>query len=172
MEHDFELASYGPRVVELMAGERVPELGPGSPNTVIRPLLQALTVEQLFEGRTIVDAAMARCCLAALWLHHDFLDESHAISQEIGTPEGSYWHGIMHRREPDAANARYWFRRVAPHPVIDQLVQARAFENPFAFIDECERVRGAGSDDESRARRVQLLEFRVLFDYCHRGAVG
>ena len=44
---------------------------------------------------------MAACCLCGLWLLHDFLDESHSLSQEITTDTGSYWHGIMHRREPD-----------------------------------------------------------------------
>jgi hypothetical protein len=45
-------------------------------------------------------------CRAALWLAFDFLDESHAVSQELDTPEGSYWHGLLHRREPDFANPR------------------------------------------------------------------
>src|SRR5688500_14191487 len=34
--------------------------------------------------------------LAGLWLWHDFLDESHTISQGLHTPTGSFWHAIMH----------------------------------------------------------------------------
>ena len=49
---------------------------------------------------------MASACLAGLWLYHDYLDESHAVSQSIHTPAGSYWHGLMHRREPDFANPK------------------------------------------------------------------
>ena len=65
----------------------------------------------------------ARCCISALYLRHNFLDESHEISQEIDTIDGSYWHGIMHRREPDYDNAKYWFRRVPSHPVFGPLCE-------------------------------------------------
>jgi hypothetical protein len=27
----------------------------------------------------------------------------------------------MHRREPDPSNSKYWWRKVASHPVLDQL---------------------------------------------------
>ena len=65
-------------------------------------------------------------CIAGLWLLWDYLDESHHVSQSLETPEGSYWHGIMHWREPDYGNSKYWFRRVGQHAIFPQLaVQAR-----------------------------------------------
>ena len=36
---------------------------------------------------------------------------AHEIAQEIETPEGAQVHAYLHRREGDAVNARYWYRR-------------------------------------------------------------
>src|SRR5436309_3257079 len=103
----FEKAPFGPEIAALVT-DRLPELGPGSPNQSMRSQLAALTVERAFASQTVADHDAARCCLVALWLWHDFLDESHEISHEIASVDGSYRHGIMHRREPDYGNAKYW----------------------------------------------------------------
>jgi hypothetical protein len=175
-----------------MVGDRMPELGPGQPNVAVRPQLQAATIEKLFPTG-VKDEQMARACLAALWLHHDFLDESHTISQEIHTPTGSYWHGIMHRREPDYENAKYWFRRVGRHPVLDQLgAPVKAFAaagqpvpktivtggrnpiafDPFAFVDWCENCFGKVDMEAEACRRVQFVESMALFEWCWHQAQG
>src|SRR5206468_10300168 len=114
----FEKAAYGREIAALIT-DRLPILGPGSPNESMRPQLAALTVEKAFSERKIADRNAARSCLSGLWLWHDFLDESHRISQEIDTVDGSYWHAIMHRREPDYGNAKYWFRRVPQHAILE-----------------------------------------------------
>jgi hypothetical protein len=154
-------------------------LGPGKPDPAARPSLEALD-DAAFGGR-IADRDMAACCRAALWLAFDHLDESHAISQDVGTVEGSYWHGILHRREPDHANAAYWFRRVGTHPVFTELAR-RAAElgypgagtawDPFAFNDACEEHRGKGGPVEETLRRVQRAEWELLFAWCYRHAAG
>ena len=48
---------------------------------------------------------------AALFLVGNQLDASHHISQNLHSPIGSYLHGIMHRREGDYGNAKYWFHQ-------------------------------------------------------------
>jgi hypothetical protein len=54
--------------------------------------------------------------LAGLWLLEGDLDASHELSQKWETPTGSYWHAIMHRREGDFGNSKYWYRRIKKHP--------------------------------------------------------
>jgi hypothetical protein len=184
----FDPASYGPVICSILGEPRLMPLGPGNPNVKVKHLLQTLTVEQAFGGQTIREQDMAKCCLAGLWLYHDFLDESHTLSQEIHTTSGSYWHGIMHRREPDYSNAKYWFRRVGDHPIFVSLV-ADAKEiaaddpaepakfltrlsawDPFAFIDLCEKA--VGSSLEMLCRRIQQREWELLFDFCYRKEIG
>src|SRR5262249_17485377 len=94
---------YPPAIRTLLAEERLSELGPSEPNRAMQSALQAMHIDQTFAPLKVRDRSAAMACLAGLWLYHDFLDESHAISQDLSSAEGSYWHAIMHRREPD-----YW----------------------------------------------------------------
>ncbi len=172
----FSSHSFGPAFAELLGEERLNPLGPGKPNAAAQPKLEVLSVERAFPGNKVAELAMAQCCLAGIWLYHNYLDESHKISQEIETPSGSFWHGILHRREPDAANSKYWWRRVGNHPVLDMLRQCAPtvggkFTSPFDFVEHCERVRDSGSAEEETAQRVQLLEWQLLFAYCYRSVV-
>jgi hypothetical protein len=178
---------YGPLIDSLLLPEQLPELGPGRANEDRRAELSALTIESAFAGQTIHDTDAARCCLSGLWLRHNFLDESHAISQEIETPSGSYWHGIMHRREPDYANSKYWFRRVGEHAIFPKLSQAAkalgekfgaedvvARElidgdawDPFRFVDWCEQIARGRARQNELAQRIAEEEWRLLFDECY-----
>lgn len=50
--------------------------------------------------------------LAALW--HDGRgdwDAAHGVAQEIENPDGAWIHAYLHRKEGDAGNAAYWYRR-------------------------------------------------------------
>jgi hypothetical protein len=173
---------------ELVAEDRLNELGPVHPNHAMYPLLKDLTVERAFAPFPVRDQQLAQACLAGLWLYHDFLDESHRISQDLSAAEGSYWHALMHRREPDFGNAKYWFRRVGSHPVFQTLRQeaARLAEgaseaaeflarqpawDPFAFVDLCETSFADQAPHHRLCREVQRVEWKLLFDYCCRGAL-
>ena len=151
----FDPSAYGPAFGALLRDAPLSALGPGKPDPARRPLLEALAGDDAFRPRRVADRRMADACRAGMWLLYDFLDESHAISQEISTPEGSYWHALLHRREPDFSNSAYWFRRVGPHPVFEPLREEaarlavggpadtaflvrQANWDPFGFGDLCE----------------------------------
>ena len=147
-------------VADLLAIPHPVSLGPGAPDEALRAKLRTAC------------ALVPPACAAGLWLRFDFLDESHKVSQEDeGHPDRDFWHAIMHRREPDAANSKYWWRRVGTHPVLAQLRDRApeagyAFSTPEAFVDFCERVRDTGRAEEETAKRVQQLEWELLFAYC------
>jgi hypothetical protein len=164
-----ENARYSPAIRLLLAEPRLPELGPGRPNDSVRPTLATLTPLTAFDLPG--DRSMAMACISGLWLLHDFLDESHTISQDLDTPTGSYWHGLMHRREPDAPNAKYWFRHLGSHPVFALLEKEFGKRwDPFEFIDRCEACRGQGGDEETACRQIQLREWQILFEWCYERA--
>ncbi|HEX5444527.1 MAG TPA: hypothetical protein VFW87_11880, partial [Pirellulales bacterium] len=154
--------AYGPAADGLLTPPRLNELGPGEPNESAREQLAALSPERLCAPHLVRDRSAANACLAGLWLYHDFLDPSHELSQELSTVEGSYWHGILHRREPDYGNAKYWFRRVGQH----------AIGLPLAAAARALVVENA-LDDASRflASQTTWDHFRFV-DLCEAAATG
>jgi hypothetical protein len=181
-----DTSTFSPAVRDLLSPERLFDLGPGSPNELARGRLTELTVEALFAPERVRRQDFAQACHSGLWLYHDFLEESHALCQDIATVEGSYWHGILHRREPDYSNAAYWFRKVGQHPVFHTLGSvtkeiAAASEvkvaipspwDPFWFIGLCEACHIRKEPGQDVARLIQKREWELLFEYCYHGAIG
>lgn len=62
--------------------------------------------------------------LTALW--HDARgdwDAAHQVAQDIAGPDGAWIHAYLHRKEGDAGNAAYWYRR-AGKPVPSTSLEA------------------------------------------------
>lgn len=177
----FDPEAYGPEVSAILAldgaGERLMPLAYGtcsSPEALTR--LRSANARKLFPNSRAPEAA-----LSGLYLYFSCLDESHSLSQEIHTPDGSFWHGIMHRQEPDAGNSSYWFNRVGRHAIFPALraaaqapavtagIQLSAQWDPYSFIDLCEKARRQpGSAIERAALEIQRLDWQLLFDHCAR----
>lgn len=124
-----------------------------------------------------------RALKAAFLLWNDDLDGCHSIAQELSDEFGAYLHGIMHRREPDYGNAKYWFRRIGEHPLFPELrsfalqllegtpglddyrkaLQSNPKWDPFRMVDWCE---SAGEEQEiSFLRALQAVEIQGLTRY-------
>lgn len=79
----------------------------------LKSYLDRLDIARLFQGVGLVSEVHAHMIRAALYVQNDDLKAAHAICQPMGRdlPEASYWHGVIHRREPDFDNAHSWFLR-------------------------------------------------------------
>jgi hypothetical protein len=143
-------------ISQILGSESLPDLGP-----VARA--DALSVpeieKQINELGSKISGTKLRLLKAALLLWNDHLDESHTIAQEIENADGSMLHAIMHRREPDYFNSKYWWRRVGHHlsferlgkeagKILDEHKEAdlkakllpRGNWDPFAFVDAVEQA--------------------------------
>lgn len=122
--------------------------------------------------------------LVLLW--HDHLEAAHKLAQAIENPDGSLVHAIMHRREPDYWNSKYWWQRVGRHPIFGELagrvtdfLEARGEHellaqivpqwqwDAFAFVDVCEVVAGDSTAAAWVAAlcEVQRLEFETALSF-------
>lgn len=125
---------------------------------------------------TIASAKVPEPARAGLYLHAGFWAEAHEVAQEIEDAEGSYWHAIVHRQEPDPHNAAYWFGRVGSHPIFPELARRAAAIDPALsgawdprrFIDYCESAQRSRGEAQSRAVEIQEIEWELLFDHSMR----
>jgi hypothetical protein len=164
----FDPKEYGETVASILAldgnGER----------------LMPLTISECSSAearRLIRGSKLPPLVQAGLFLYFSCWTEAHEAAQNIDSVEGSYWHAIVHRQEPDAGNSGYWFRRVGRHPVLPALkkfaaglgLSFGAEWDPIAFVDYCIGAQ-PGSEEERKALEVQRAEWQLLFDHCARQA--
>jgi hypothetical protein len=162
-----------------------PDLGPGPRADVqpLQPLQHAIDAAFAKQPAPQSDREAARG-LILLW--HDHFDAAHETVQHLETTGASYVHAILHRREPDYSNAKYWFRRVRQHPSYEPL--ARAAEkilqssdsgalaskllpggkwDALAFVDVCEEAQAGRGEAKTLGalRQVQATEFLLLLEH-------
>jgi hypothetical protein len=139
----------------------------------------------------VVNQDDADAMLAGLWLWHDALNECHKIAQDLIGPTGAFWHAIMHRREGDFSNAKYWYARSADHRAL-RLISSMALDligretadptllrivggeyNPDALVDLVEAIHDKPADPRHTAAvRLQQMEWEALFNHCAYAATG
>ena len=157
-------------------------------------LIQNVSLSDLFEGLSVSNNDSSKCVQSGLLLWADALDASHDISQHIQTQTGSYWHAIVHRREPDYSNSKYWFGRVGDHPIFPQLrqeaidtladfddkpvvlseiedtIKNKSDWDPFKFVDWCQLANSSDGQKIPPAlvnwlQKLQVVEFSNLLEY-------
>lgn len=150
-----------------------------------------------YQPDEVTSSADATAVRAGLFQLHNQLEVSHQYSQSCegqgrhATPD--YWHGIMHRREPDYGNSKYWFRRVGEHPIFPEVashavqvlqncaspaadkwlsVLTSAGWDPFAFVDLChDCARTSDTALIEAAQQIQWREMILLLGHSYRDAI-
>ena len=195
---DVTYASAIAEVIEkLETGNPLPTLVPQKAwNSELTDTLEATSLDEFFEGESLKNTTFGEAIKSGLLLWNDALDASHTISQGLTNQTGSYWHGIMHRREPDYPNSKYWFGRVGTHPIfpelreralklfketsnpsntlteIGQTLAAQENWDSYQFIDWCQAAEGDSDSDVTRfLQQVQAEEIKLLLAYSYRNAV-
>src|SRR6185436_2617982 len=102
-------AAYGADVARLLAldgsGARLMPLAGGACSSeAARREIASRDASAWFPASRTPEAA-----LAGFYVYFSCSDEAHKVAQDVSSVDGSYWHAIVHRQEPDAENARYWF---------------------------------------------------------------
>ena len=173
---------------ELINTSEPPDLGPGPRASVIAlPALNQKLNDWL--ARASFPAGVHEPIRGAILLWHDHLDAAHKIAQDLPGANGSLLHAIMHRREPDYGNAKYWFQRAGQHPCFAELacrvaalpelkshpalrddLLPRGAWDAFAFVDACESAAGRPATDPQThfLRAVQAMETQVFLEHLCR----
>jgi len=176
------------RVQAVIGTDELPALGPKSRANVKSGGQLRQELDLIFSA-TRVSPLTADLIRAAALLWHDDLDQAHVIVQNGNSTEAAFIHGIVHRREPDYGNAKYWFHRVGQHRTFSK-IGARVAEflshnprhpsstfvangmwQPMNFIDACAQAEQPHKDfDVLSLQHLQRIEFEALLEHlCETG---
>lgn len=119
--------------------------------------------------------------LAVLWLIAGDIEASHRISQTMPDEVGSFLHGVMHRREGDFGNAKYWMAKLPGRigadlgqtdddgsdgfeSMIRRIVAAApVYGSPRQFVDTvAATLSGGGAHDAAAVVAAQHIEWESV----------
>lgn len=171
--------------LETIETDALPDLGPG-PREGVLPETELLAKADAWIAASKLSTRAAKLFRAGALLWHDHHDAAHAIVQDDPSAEGSFLHAILHRREPDPGNARYWINRVGRHPVyvtiakrVSEYLEGDEFKrwrdilipggqwDAEGFVDAC-YVCNAREYTYPIFQQVQRIEMECLLDYIRR----
>jgi hypothetical protein len=128
------------------------------------------------------EARSPKAALAGLLLIAGYWEDAHRIAQDLDNREGSYWHALAHRVEPDTWNSNYWFGRVGTHaifPTLSKAASAILKQHPQVdlnledqwdtqlFNDWCDRARHGGDAElTSAVAAIHAAECWLLWFWC------
>lgn len=155
-----------------------PELGRGPrPGVWPRAYVESL-LEAHLPARSCPEE-IRRPIEALVLLWHDHWEAAHQRVQGSETRDASFAHAIVHRREPDYWNSKYWWRRTGHHPCFPELarrvsayLEAEADTvlapqllpggewDPLALVELCAAAADLPSADPrlARLRQIQRIE--------------
>ena len=179
--------------------ESLPELQPDSAwDTDLTDEITECSPIDLFMPVAVKNEKAAQAVKAGVLLWSDELSLSHDICQGLKTPESSYIHGVMHRREGDYSNAKHWFAKAKNHPVATKLFEKSTqigddivpatdqlshytsdlkgigHWSPDSFVDWCESASQGNVDSTCLYffKKLQIEEIRLLIDHCYQLSIG
>jgi len=160
----------------------------GKPNAAGKKAVEALTKRDMKDAK---DSKSLPLVQGALYLCFDCWKEAHELADaHEGTAAGHWLHAIVHRREPDAGNSKYWYAKVspparvfeaiglealaflkkAPVPELESLaqeLQKTKIWTPAAFVELCDKFKEGepGSPGYRALAHIQEIEWRGLAEF-------
>jgi hypothetical protein len=102
---------------------------------------------------------------AGLHLLNDDINSAHEIAQSMeGDPIADYWHAILHRREKDYWNSKYWINKVkctAMMLIFNKDSMKKAQKAAEDFVDKCEVSEGQQNEE---LENQQYLEMKTVLE--------